>query len=162
MFEVSNLHESANWIGIITTPSATLTIDQLNSFGKHLKELDLSNLPTIVKETLDHFSTIMYTVDVASTYFIKYPVPFKNIENDCYSLAWPFAYGQDLSEIEKKLNSFLNYNKFQTEDIDHDLYVKYRNTQKFYNKIQNEKKLILKAISKLEQTIKKHKNDTPN
>src|SRR6185312_310486 len=95
MFEVSNLHESANWIGIITTPSATLTIDQLNIFGKHLENLDSSNLPTIVKETLDHFSTIMYTVDVASTYFIKYSVPFKNIENDCYSLAWPFACGQD-------------------------------------------------------------------
>ena len=50
MFEVSNLHESANWLGIITTPSATITIDQLNSFGKHLENLDSSNLPTIVKK----------------------------------------------------------------------------------------------------------------
>jgi predicted nucleic acid-binding Zn-ribbon protein len=61
------------------------------------------------------------------------------------------------SEIEKKLNSFLNYNRFQTKDIDPDLDVKYRNTQKFYDKIQNEKKLILKSISKLEQSIKKYK-----
>ena len=63
---------------------------------------------------------------------------------------------------QKKLNSFLNYHKFQTKDIDHDLYVKYMNTQKFYDKIQNEKKMILKSISKLEQSIKKYKKDSPD
>jgi hypothetical protein len=155
MFEVANLYEAANWIGMITTPSATLTLDQLNSFKQSTGKLDDSNIHDDVKQILKDFYKILYIVDVASTYFIKYDVSLKTpIENDCYVLGWPFTNGPDLNQIEHKLNDFLDFNKFQTKNIHHGLYVKYRNTQIFYNFIQNEKHFI-KINDQVSKTIRK-------
>jgi hypothetical protein len=102
MFEVADLFEESNWIGVMTTPSATLAIDQMNSFSKYIDMFNLPKLDATAKQILDDFFRIIKIIDVGNTCFIKYNVPLKKLfANDCYALAWPLTHDKDVEEIEK-------------------------------------------------------------
>lgn len=150
IYEASELYESANWGGVITTPSATLTLDHLNllrekeNMKKIPKKDELMMLYTIVDNFLEAY-------DIFSTYMIKYPVPFKNsIQIDCYSLAWPF-FGLDPENnvIRKKIEKFLDYRKFQREKVNVELYTKYRNTQAFIEFLNKKREDLMESMTKL-------------
>lgn len=79
--------------------------------------------------------------------------PKSLIENDCYALGWPFTEGSELNLIKNKLDNFLDFNKFQKNYVSHELYIKYRNTQIFYDYIQNEEVLLYESICKLQIII---------
>lgn len=57
--EVADLYESANWVGIITTPSATLTLDKLDSFNNAIKKINYTDQSDIIKEILLNFFNIL-------------------------------------------------------------------------------------------------------
>jgi hypothetical protein len=140
LIESSRSFEMANWIGIITTPSATLAIEQLNSFSKSINSSNFHTMGRMADDLLRKFFRYVKTVDIASTYFMRYKVPFKNhVGIDAYALVWPYTNGEDLNLIRNKLNEFLNFQKFQTEIISHDIYEKYLNTKIFSDFVEKEK-----------------------
>lgn len=154
IYEASELYESANWGGVVTTPSATLTLDHLNLVREkeNIKKIPKNTGMGVFQEIAEDFLEIY---DIFTTYMIKYPVPFKNsMHIDCYSLAWPF-FGLESENgiIKKRVEKFLDYRKFQREKINIELYIKYRNTQAFIEFLHKKNETMMESIMKLRSML---------
>lgn len=148
MNEVAHLFETSNWGGIITTPSATLTLDQQDTLKAAKNQIDRFQNEEhgieIDEDTQKLFNELSETIninkDISPNFLIKYDVPQKSsFETDCYAVAWPIIEDENSIEIESKLKDFLDFTKFQKENISNDYYLKYRNTQTFYDSFKNKK-----------------------
>lgn len=146
MFEAAKLFENSNWGGIVTTPSATLTLDQLNSFqDSHLIGSHSD------KENSDKVSIISTIRSMAPTnlkhLLVKYDIPLKSvIERDGYAIAWPSINDDRVGKIEKNLEELLDYAVFQKQLIGYDLFIKYKNTKIFYDYFKDKGKFSYEDI----------------
>ncbi len=131
----------SNWIGISTSPSASLTLEQdpqINEFKSLIEALDIS----LERKNISLNDSVRLFFNV----FVKENIPRKNsIEKDGWALAWPLFYTNEISntDIENILQKHLDYKKFQTYPITDNIYMKMKNTNEFYyrmirnNKVKN-------------------------
>jgi hypothetical protein len=134
VYEAAELYEIANWAGIITTPSATLTLNQINSFkemadlNNNLQDIDIdSNIKNIF------FRTPQILLPI-NNFLVKYNVPLKNtFDRECYAISWPKIQDEMSDTIAKTLNELLYYRKYQQVFMGHSLYTKFVNTKHFYD-----------------------------
>jgi hypothetical protein len=128
--EAAMLFESTEWIGISTTPSASLTIEQtkekLDKYVKLNPQYSFENF---------HLDSLPILNLLRKSFFIQYDLPTKNgIEKRGWALAWPLL--DDNLEIYKIINQTLNFRKFQQKSIEYDTYKKFKNTKQFYESIK--------------------------
>jgi hypothetical protein len=92
---------------------------------------DINHKITPNKQNYEEYLEI---INAMKQTLVQYDVPLKtSLEKDCYAIAWPIMVDDGHSEsIENKLIEFLDYRKFQTEDMSYDEYLKYKNTKLFY------------------------------
>lgn len=128
--EAAESYTLSNWIGISTSPSASLTLEQdpqLNEFKSLVETLDIS--VEIKNISLNDSFRLVFNV------FVKENIPRKNgIEKDGWALAWPLFYNNEVlnTDIENILQKNLDYKKFQTQPITDNIYMKMKNTNEFY------------------------------
>lgn len=144
--EVAETYGSTNWIGISTAPSSSLTLEQDTNFLKWHDKLRISigelckrknkikrKLPAEHSALLDFLCVFVEYVDELKKIFIQYDIPTKNGNEKCgWAIAWPLL-RDNAKEVELKLFDTLDFRKFQKNTIGYDVFLKFRNTQKFYN-----------------------------
>ena len=146
------MYEAANWVGVITTPSATLTIEQSRSFSNSSRKVYLNNATPRLASLFTKLIEFLNLLDTTLMNFVRYNVPLKgNIDNDCYALMWPLESGVELDSIHQRLDMILNAKKFQSTNLSQDLFAKYRNTKLFSDSVQMEKYKI-NSLAKTIQT----------
>ncbi len=145
--EAAESYESTNWIGISTSPSASLTLEQDTkifdayiSLKKTIDSLDDKNKERInklqheQKKVFDLLYAFAEVLNEWKKFYIQYDIPNKNgIESDGWALAWPLINNHDSKTIFYVLNQELEFTKFQNKTIGYDIYSKRRNIRRFYN-----------------------------
>ncbi|HEY7573496.1 MAG TPA: hypothetical protein VH796_19210 [Nitrososphaeraceae archaeon] len=108
--EAAEYYTTPNWIGISTTPSASLAIEQRTD------------------------------VSLNETYFVKYDIPTKDgSEHNGWALAWPKldlpgkGFNETTERCRKYLSAKLNAEDVINKPLSISVYTKYRNTLDFYD-----------------------------
>ena len=128
--EAAESYTLSNWIGISTSPSASLTLEQdpqLNEFKSLVEILDIS----LERKNISLNDSFHLIFNV----FVRENIPRKNgIEKDGWALAWPLFYNNEVlnTDIENILQKNLDYKKFQTQPVTDNIYMKMKNTNEFY------------------------------
>jgi hypothetical protein len=159
--EAAESYESTNWVGISTSPSASLTLEQdtrifddYSSFKSTIDNLEKENRERInqlrpeQRKVLDLMYTYAELLEEWKKIYIQYDIPNKNgIENDGWALAWPLIQNDDSETIFNILNHELDFTKYQNRTVGYDVYLKRRNTRRFYSFCSNKStKINLAAI----------------
>jgi hypothetical protein len=126
--------ENTDWIGISTSPSATLTLEQAR---------DLDSILNI--EASAHVKGMKGNIDLRKLFhimknsFTSYDIPTKTgVEKKGWALSWPVFYGSGelyhtQDEIIHTISKELSYHEYQRTSINKDKYTKFRNTKEFYD-----------------------------
>lgn len=137
--DAAQTYESSNWIGISTSPSASLTLEQERKIDS-LRNTSLSSELNNNKINLGNLFKILPNV------FVKYDIPTKNgIEKDGWALSWPNLFHNSWESndiIDEIFNKELSYEKYQNSSIEKGIYFKYKNTKDFYNNVLKENQII--------------------
>ena len=124
--EAAKLYESSKWIGISTTPSASLILNQkqqeIEKFTNRLLKYSYDDVkPEVVR----------FTNDIKKS-FVPYNVPNKDEYKKEFAIAWPLM-NQYTNEIIKIIEHKLKNNKLKQKSRKDDVYLKFKNTKDFYN-----------------------------
>ena len=142
--EAAESHESTRWIGINTSPSALLTLDQdtefFNSFDTIKELVDRQDQSIIDRLPEQQKTMVMFLVDIANLlanlkkYYVSYNIPNKNgLEKNGKALAWPLFDDEYIKEIEQIFKEELHFSKFQQSTIGYEIYMKWKLTKDFYD-----------------------------
>lgn len=130
--DAAQSYESTEWIGVSTSPSASLTLEQERKIDLIQNNLFSANINNNKINLGNLFKILSYV-------FVKYDIPTKNgIEKYGWGLSWPNIFHNSFDSNEKVNNIFnkeLSYNKYQKNFIKKEIYIKYKNTKDFYNHI---------------------------
>jgi hypothetical protein len=130
--EAAETYENTDWIGISAAPSATLTLEQNQSF----EEFKKSEIRVSIGD--NHFDLRELMSPIISS-FRNYHIPRKGyIEKGGWALAWPCFYNSLDSDSSQEriiqiLKDNLSASLFHKRHIDSDVFIKFRNTLDFFN-----------------------------
>ena len=127
--DAAQIYEDSDWIGVTTSPSASLTLEKERKIDQIDSKLDaeLENIK---------ISLNLYYEKLKKT-FVKYDIPKKNgIEKNGQALVWPIVFTNNLESnkkiieiFDKNLSNITYQNNFKKKDI----YFKYKNTKDFFD-----------------------------
>lgn len=128
--ETAELYERTNWSGIVTTPSAELTIENIKEEWK-LKNA-FENLEFHVKDLVPDAMRLSEIIESLLIGYIKYDIPLKiSSRTTSYALNWTYVKPEVVKIMDAHLNDLLDFKKYQTTNVNFDQYEKYRNTKDF-------------------------------
>ncbi len=121
--EASQWYEKADWMGVIATPSTSITISYLDNVFFQNREKNTSN------QKLEH-------------YFVQYDVPCKDKKRKLWTVSWPMVYQKKEANLapeqEKKRQLSTEFlEKFYPNNIPTNTEEKYFNTILFFDWFAN-------------------------
>jgi hypothetical protein len=132
--DAAQSYESTSWIGISTSQSASLTLEQERKGSSF--ERDAVAITTSYKGLKANLQAIL---DLIKSSFIRYDIPRKDgTERKGWALAWPTffdkgAYYTRRDQVNRVFEKELSYKKYQESPIGYDIYNKFKNTRFFYD-----------------------------
>jgi hypothetical protein len=130
--DAAQVYDHDNWIGITTSPSASLTLEQDN-------KINLFNKSGVSIREGDSKLDISQIFKYILKSFIEYPIPKKNgniIKG--WALAWPRFFHDDdqyykQEVFEEKLNEKLSFSTYQKNFFEYSIFLKFKNTMEFFS-----------------------------
>lgn len=154
LLETAELYERTNWSGIVTTPSAELTIENIKEEWK-LKNA-FENLEFHVKDLVPDAMRLSEIIESLLIGYIKYDIPLKiSSRTTSYALNWTYVKPEVVKIMDAHLNDLLDFKKYQTTNVNFDQYEKYRNTKDFFSYANNMNDLLGKLIDKIQNHVEK-------
>jgi hypothetical protein len=127
--DAAQTYEDSDWIGVTTSPSASLTLEKERKIDQINSKLDAELENTKI-------SLNVYYEKLKKT-FVKYDIPKKNrIEKNGWALAWPIVFTKNVESNKKIIEIFdknLSYITYQNNFKKKDIYFKYKNTKDFFD-----------------------------